>query len=97
MGDRLLRGLNHLVDDVFGRSAVGIAHAEVDDVFSTAARGDFHFAGDVEDIGRQALNTAELFHGSLQNTGIRDKGSGSRDRGNKGTKVRARDLDLDLG
>ena len=62
MRDRLLRGLDHLVDDVLGRGAVGIAHAEVDDVFATAAGGDLHFAGDVEDIGRQALNTTELFH-----------------------------------
>ncbi len=62
MGDRLLRRLNHLVDDVFGRGSVGVAHAEVDDVFSAAARGDLHLAGDVEDIGRQALNAAELFH-----------------------------------
>ena len=62
MGDRLLRGLDHLVDDVLGGGAVGIAHAEVDDVFAAAARGDFHFAGDVEDIGRKALNAGELIH-----------------------------------
>ena len=62
MGDRLLRRLNHLVDDVFGRGAVGVAHAEVDDVFSAAARGHLHLAGDVEDIGREALDAAEFFH-----------------------------------
>jgi hypothetical protein len=47
---------------VFGGCAVGVAHAEVDDVFAEAAGGDLHLAGDVEDIGREALNTAELFH-----------------------------------
>ena len=51
MRDRLLRRFNHLVDDVFGRGAVGIAHAEVDDVFAAAAGGDLHLAGDVEDVG----------------------------------------------
>ena len=37
----LLRGFNELVDDVLGCGAVGVAHAEVDDVFATAAGGDF--------------------------------------------------------
>ena len=54
--------LDELVDDVLGRGAVGIAHAEVDDVFAAAAGGDLHFAGDVEDVRRQALNAGELFH-----------------------------------
>ena len=62
MGDRLLRRFNHLVDDVPGSGAVGVAHAEVDDVFAAAARGNFHLAGDVEDIGREALDAAEFFH-----------------------------------
>jgi hypothetical protein len=47
---------NELVDDVFGRGAVGVAHAEVDDVFAAAAGGGLHLAGDVEDVGGQALN-----------------------------------------
>src|SRR5580700_950741 len=59
---RLLRGFDELVDDVAGSGAVGIAHAEVDDVFAAAAGGDLHLTGDVEDIGREALETAELFH-----------------------------------
>ena len=63
MGDGLLRRLNHLVDDVLGRGAVGVAHAEVDDVFAAAAGGDLHLAGDVEDVRREALNAGELFHG----------------------------------
>ena len=58
----LERRLDQLVDDVLGRGAVGIAHAEIDDVFAAAAGGHLHLAGDVEDISRQALNTRELFH-----------------------------------
>ena len=73
----LLRGLDHLVDDVLGRGAVGIAHAEVDDVFAAAARGDFQLPGDVEDVRREALNAAELFHDDsrIQGSGIRFQGS----------------------
>ena len=40
MGDGLLRRFDHLVDDVFGRGAVGVAHAEVDDVFAATAGVD---------------------------------------------------------
>ncbi len=80
MGDRLLRGLDHLVDDVLGRGAVGIAHAEVDDVFAAAARGDFHLAGDVEDVGREALNTAELFHDDSSMTVVSEQWTVNRTR-----------------
>jgi len=62
VGGGLLRGLDHLVDDVLGGGAVGIAHAEVDDVFAPAAGGHLHFAGDVEDVGGQSLNAGKLFH-----------------------------------
>ena len=48
MGGGLLRGLDQLVDDVLGRGAVGVAHAEVDDVFAALAGGGLQFAGDVE-------------------------------------------------
>ena len=62
MGLRLLRRLNQLVDDVFGRGSVRVAHAEVDDVFAAAAGRTLHGVGDVEDIRRQALYAGELFH-----------------------------------
>jgi hypothetical protein len=68
LGDRIAvrRGLqrrfDQLVDDVFGRGPVGVAHAEVDNVFSAAAGGDLHLSSDVKDVRRQALNAAELFH-----------------------------------
>ena len=58
----LERRFHQLVDDVFGRGPVGVAHAEVDDVFTAATRGDLHLSCDVEDVRREALYTAELFH-----------------------------------
>ena len=58
----LFRSLHQLVDDVFGRGPIGIAHAEVDDVFAATARGYLHLSRDVEDVGRKALNPAEFFH-----------------------------------
>ena len=48
-----------------GRGAVGVAHAEVDDVLAAAAGGHLELGGDVEDVGRQALDPAELFHGAF--------------------------------
>ena len=62
MRDWLERGFDHFVDDVPGRGAVGVAHAEVDDVFAAAARGHLHLPGDVEDVGGEALDTGKLFH-----------------------------------
>jgi len=56
------RRFHQLVDDVLGGGPVRVAHAEIDNVFSAAARGNFHLPGNVEDVRRQALNTAELFH-----------------------------------
>ena len=82
----LRRRFNQLVDDVGGRGAVGIAHAEIDDVFAAAAGGGLHLAGDVEDISRQALNARELFHGDSsvrQWSVVSDQGSvnsGERNR-----------------
>ena len=74
MGRRLLRRFHELVDDVARSGAVGVAHAEVDDVLAAAAGGDLHLAGDVEDIRGQALNAAELFHGiSLQRNRERER------------------------
>src|SRR6185437_15434954 len=74
----LLRRFDHLVYDVLRGGAIGIAHAEVDNVFTTATRGHLHLAGDVEDIGREALDTAEFFHGdsSVQGSVISDRWSG---------------------
>jgi hypothetical protein len=65
MGFGTAGGLDHLVHDVPGRGAVGIAHAEIDDVFATAPGGGFEFAGDVEDISGEAANAREFVHGNL--------------------------------
>jgi hypothetical protein len=62
MGRGLLRGLDQLVDDVLRRCAVGVAHAEVDDVFAALAGGGFQFACDVEYVRRQPRQPSELFH-----------------------------------
>ena len=43
MGIAALDGLDQLVDDVPGRRTVGIAHAEIDDVFAAAARRHLEF------------------------------------------------------
>ena len=78
MRDGLLRRFNHLVDDVFGRGPVGVAHAEVDDVFSRGGgRKSSYSPRDVEDIRRKATpNAAELFHGNqFTGTGIRGQGT----------------------
>ena len=72
MRRRLAGRFNELVDDMGGRGAVGIAHAKVNDVFAAAARGGFHFAGNVENVSRQALNARELFHGYSRIQGLRD-------------------------
>ena len=58
-----LHGLDQLVDDVLRRRAVGIAHAEVDDVLAAAARGHLELGGDVEDVRRQAREARELVSG----------------------------------
>ena len=65
MGRGLLRGLDELVDDVLGGGAVGVAHAEVDDVFAAFAGGGFQLAGDVEYIRGQPRQPSEFFHACL--------------------------------
>ena len=62
MGRGLLRGLDELVDDVLRSGAVGVAHAEVDDVFAALAGGGFQFTCDVEYVRGQPRQPSELFH-----------------------------------
>ena len=61
MGDGLLRRLNHLVDDVLRRRSVGVAHAEVDDVFAAAAGVDLQLPVMLNTLGGRRLNSAEFF------------------------------------
>ena len=61
---------DELGDDVCGRGAVGIAHAEVDDVLAAPASFHLEFGGDGENVRGQALDARELRlgnggHGSL--------------------------------
>ncbi len=74
VGGRLLRGLDELVDDVAGGRAVGVAHAEVDDVFAAAARGGLELAGDVEDVLGQTREATEVFGSDC---GFGDDGHGT--------------------
>ena len=71
---------------MLGRGAVGVAHAEVDDVFATAARGGLHLAGDVEDVGGKALNEGKLVHDD-SSVKARDQGTErTRDQGTEKAK-----------
>ena len=54
------RDFAQLVDHVLGRRAVGIAHAEVDDVLAARARRGLHRVHFGEDVGRQALDAVEF-------------------------------------
>ena len=55
-----------------GVGAVGIAHAEVDDVLAAAARRELELAGDVEDVGRQRGKAAKGFQESLLRSIVHD-------------------------
>ncbi|MNN23253.1 hypothetical protein D3C81_1366450 [compost metagenome] len=54
-----LGDLHQFLDDVRRGGAVGVAHAEVDDVLATAAGGHLQFGGDVEDVGGEAIDARE--------------------------------------
>ena len=62
LGADSLRRLNQLVHDMPGSRLVGIAHAEVDDVFAARTRGRLQLINDVKDIRRQAFDTGEFFN-----------------------------------
>src|SRR5579885_1279248 len=62
MRTRTLRSLGELLNDVFWSRTIGIAHAEVDDVFATLPRCSFQFPDDIEDIRRQPADSAEFAH-----------------------------------
>src|ERR1700682_4499954 len=54
-----LHGRDQLGDDVRRRRPVGVAHAEVDNVFTAAARRHLELGGDVENVWREALDARE--------------------------------------
>ena len=59
---RVLRGLDELVDDVPGRRAIRVAHAEVDDVLAPGPRLDLEVGDRGQDVGRQPLDPIEIVH-----------------------------------
>ena len=60
MGVVAPRGLDHLVDDMRGCGLVGIAHAEVDNIFTALARLRLQLVDDVEDVGRKPLDAGGI-------------------------------------
>ncbi len=63
MRARIARDLGELVDDMGRRRAVGIAHAEIDNVLAARARGGLHRVHFGEDVGRQAADAVEIGRG----------------------------------
>src|SRR5258706_10889266 len=60
---RILRGLNQLVDDHARRSAIGIAHAEIDYILPRSTRSRLHLIDDGENVGRQLLDAIKRIGG----------------------------------
>ena len=60
MSMRLARDLGQLVDHMLWRCAIGVAHAEVDNVLAAPARRRLHRVHFGEDVGRQALDSVEV-------------------------------------
>ena len=53
-----------LLDDVRRCRLVRVAHAEINYVLSTSARGLLQFTDDIEDVGRETLNALKMgIHG----------------------------------
>ena len=46
-----------LVNNVLGRRLIGVAHPEINDVFTSGASRLLQFPNDIEDIGREAFDT----------------------------------------
>jgi len=61
MGVVPLRHFHQLVHDVFRSGLVGIAHSEIDDIFTAGSGLGLQLVDDVEDIGRQTLDARKLF------------------------------------
>ena len=56
----IARGLDQLVDDGARRSAIGVPHAEIDDIDLCGARGGAHLVDYGEYVGGELLNAVEL-------------------------------------
>jgi hypothetical protein len=62
VGARLADRLDQLVDHVFGRGQVGVAHAEVDDIGAAGPRLGLELIDLLEDIRRQAPHPVKVAH-----------------------------------
>ena len=56
MGVRALCRFAQLVDNVFWRRLIGVAHAEVDDILAPMPRRHFQIIDLIKDVGRQAID-----------------------------------------
>ena len=56
---RPLGGLGEFGNDVRRRGPIGVAHAHVDDVFTTTPRRGPQLGGDVEDVRGKTINARE--------------------------------------
>ncbi|MCY1183139.1 hypothetical protein D9M73_237390 [compost metagenome] len=56
MGVFTLGDLYQLLDDVRRGGAIGVAHAQVDDVLATTAGSHLELGGDVEDVGGETID-----------------------------------------
>ena len=52
--------LAQLVDDWLRRRVTGVAHAEVDDVLTSAASGELQFVHNGENVRRKAVDAREV-------------------------------------
>ena len=59
MGVITLGDLHQLLDDVRRGRAIGVAHAQVDDVLATAAGSHLEFGSDVEDVRGETIDARE--------------------------------------
>jgi hypothetical protein len=60
---RIARRLDQLVDDMLRRRLIGVAHAEIDDVFTGGASSGLHRVDFSEDVRREALDAVKFgFH-----------------------------------
>ena len=60
VGSGALRHFDHLVDDVLRCVAVGIAHAQINDVLSAMTGRHLQFVGNVKDVRRESFNAGKI-------------------------------------
>ncbi|MCY1423752.1 hypothetical protein D9M71_394750 [compost metagenome] len=92
-----LGDLYQFFNDVRRRGAVGVAHAQVDDVLATTACGHLEFGGDVEDVRGETINARKaarrtlVSHGFLEDVSARNRPSDVGHCGGRGGKIERRE------